>query len=560
MKLLRDKLGDSLAAISSNFSNPQLRRLQLAGAGSVTGQWAYAIALAVFAFNDGGAKAVGIVALIRTIPSAIAAPFTSTLADRLPRVAVMASASLGRAATIGSAGAVALSGGPSWLVYVLAGMTSILATAFLPAESSLLPDLARTPEELSAANVTRSTIDSIGSFVGPAIGGGLLAVTSSGAVFLVTAGTFVWSALLVSTIRPQGGLRRQVAAQPAEREHFIREAGAGFKAIAVERRLRIVIGLYSAQTLLAGALGVLVVVTALDLLHRGDSGVGLLNAASGVGGIIGALIAFALIGRKRLAADFGVGIVLWGAPLVAIGAWPNTPVALVALAFIGLGNTLVDVAGLTLLQRSAPPDVIGRVFGVLEMLLVGTIGLGAILAPVLIDVIGIRWSLVVTGAFLPVLAALTWRQLLTIDAETHAPPEVELLAEIPIFAPLPESTLERLAAQLEPVSAPAGTVVIRQGDAGDRFYVVADGEVEVTVDGVTTASLGRGEAFGEIALLRDVPRTATVTAKTPAKLLALDREAFLEAVTASPPSARAADATVGARLATARPTAGESSG
>jgi hypothetical protein len=203
--------------------------------------------------------------------------------------------------------------------------------------------------------------------------------------------------------------------------------------------------------------------------------------------------------------------------------------------------------------------VIGRVFGVLEMILVGTIGLGAILAPVLIDVIGIRWSLVVTGAFLPVLAALTWRQLLTIDAESHAPADVELLAKIPIFAPLPEPTLERLAAQLEPVSPPSGTVVIRQGDAGDRFYVVADGELEVTVDGATTASLGRGDAFGEIALLRDVPRTATVTARTPVKLLALGREAFLEAVTASPPSARAADAIVGARLTSAHPATGQGS-
>lgn len=548
MKIVREKLGDSLAAIRSNFSNPQLRRLQLAGAGSITGQWAYAIALAVFAFNHGGAKAVGIVALIRTIPSALAAPFTSTLADRFPRVAVMASASLGRTITLGSAGAVALSGGPSWLVYVLAGTTSILATAFLPAESSLLPELARTPEELSAANVTRSSIDSIGSFVGPAIGGGLLAITSSGAVFLVTAGTFLWSALLVSTIRPEGGMRRKVATEPAEREHFLREAGAGFKAIASEHRLRVVIGLYAAQTLLAGALGVLTVVTALDLLHRGNSGVGLLSSASGAGGLIGALIAFTLISRKRLAADFGIGIILWGAPLVAIGAWPHLPVALAALAFIGIGNTLVDVSGLTLLQRAAPPDVIARVFGVLEMLLVATIGLGAVLEPVLIHLVGVRWSLVATGAFLPVLAALTWRQLMKIDAESHAPPEVELLAEIPIFAPLPESTLERLAAQLETVNVPAGTVVIRQGDAGDKFYVVAEGEVEVTVDGVPTATLGRGDAFGEIALLRDVPRTATVTAKTQARLLALEGEVFVEAVTASPPSARAADAMVGARL------------
>jgi len=247
--------------------------------------------------------------------------------------------------------------------------------------------------------------------------------------------------------------------------------------------------------MLAGALGVLVVVTALDLLDRGDSAVGLLNAAAGVGGIVGALAAFALIGRKRLAADFGIGIILWGAPLAAIGAWPNIPVALAALAVLGLGNTLVDVAGLTLLQRSAPPEVIGRVFGVLEMVLVATMGLGAGLAPFLIDAVGIRWSLVVTGAFLPALAALTWRQLLRIDAESHAPSdEIRLLERIPIFSPLPGPSLERLASQLGALTVPAGTEVIRQGDHGDRFYVIESGRLRVTVDGAPSGELGPGPA------------------------------------------------------------------
>ncbi len=518
MRLLRRRFEESAAAFRGNFSNPLLRRLQLAGMGSVMGQWAYSVALAVYAYDAGGAKAVGIVALIRTIPSAIAAPFTSTLADRISRITVMVSASLGRMVTIGAAGAVILAHGPTWVVYALAGLTSILGTAFLPAESSLLPDLARTPEELTAANVTRSTIDSIGSFAGPAIGGILLAVTSSGVVFLVTAATFLWSAVLVSMIR-RGGVRKRAETEEAERSGFLREVSVGFKTIAAERRLRVVIGLYAAQTMLAGALGVLVVVTAFDLLHRGGSAVGLLNAASGVGGVIGAVAAFALIGRKRLASDFGLGIVLWGAPLAAIGIWPNTAVALIALGVLGLGNTLVDVAGLTLLQRTAPPDVIGRVFGVLEMILVGTIGLGAALAPVLIHVVGIRWALVATGAFLPALAALTWRQLMRIDAESHAPTEeLKLLEPIPFFSPLPAPSLERLASQLGTLVVPAGAEVIRQGEAGDNFYIVESGRLRVAVDGAPTSELGAGGFFGEIALLRDVPRTATVVAETESRL------------------------------------------
>ncbi len=555
MRLVKERLAESVTAFRGAFSNPALRRLQLAGAGSVIGQWAYSVAVSVYAYEQGGAKAVGLVTLIRTIPAAISAPFTSTLADRLPRVSVMAAASLTRVATIGAAGVVIEIDGPPGLVYALAGVTSILATAFLPAESAALPELARTPDELTAANVARSTIDSVGSFAGPALGGLLLAVSDAGVVLFVTAGTFLWGGLLVASIG-RAGTRRVAREAEDGRASFLRDTAGGFRTIAVERGLRVVVSLYAAQTLVAGALGVLIVVTALDLLRKGEGAVGYLNAASGVGGLVGAALAFGLVGRRRLAADFGLGIVLWGAPLALIGVWPNMPLALVALAVVGLGNTLVDVAGLTLLQRTAPPEVVGRVFGVLETLLVGTMGLGAVIAPVLIHWFGVRWSLAVTGAVLPALAALTWRRLLEIDREARAPgPELQLLEQVPLFAPLPGPALERLASRLEVVHVPAATPVIEQGASGDRFYVVADGELDVTVDARPAGSLGPGDGFGEIALLRDVPRTATVTARTDARLFALDREAFLEAVTSHPPSARAADAVVGAALSAARPRA-----
>jgi MFS family permease len=553
MRLLGQRLGESVAAFKGAFSNPALRRLQLAGAGSVMGQWAYSVALAVYAFEQGGAKAVGLLTLIRTIPAAISAPFTSTLADRLPRVAVMAAASLARVATIGAAGVVIEVGGPDGLVYALAGITSILATAFLPAESAVLPELARTPEELTAANVVRSTIDSVGTFAGPALGGVLLVVSDPGVVLFVTAGTFLWGGLLVASIGSRE--RERPAVEPETgRARFLREAAGGFRAIAGERGLRVVVSLYAAQTLVAGAFGVLIVVTALDLLDRGEGAVGYFNAASGIGGLVGAALAFGLVGRRRLAADFGLGIVLWGAPIALIGAWANVPVAVAALIVVGLGNTLVDVAGLTLLQRTAPPEVVGRVFGVLEMVLVATMGIGAAIAPLLIEWVGIRWSLGITGAVLPVLAALMWPRLLGIDAAARVPgPEFELLERVPLFAPLSGPSLERLASQLETVQVPAGTNVITQGEPGDHFYVVAEGQLDVIVDGKRTRTLGPGDSFGEIALLRDVPRTATVTAITDATLYALGREAFLEAVTSSPPSARAADAIVGARLGTAPP-------
>jgi hypothetical protein len=273
-----------------------------------------------------------------------------------------------------------------------------------------------------------------------------------------------------------------------------------------------------------------------------------------VGALAGTLVALALVGRRRLAGDFGLGIVLWGIPLVAIGIWPSTALALAMLAVLGLGNTLVDVAGLTLLQRAVPQEVLARVFGVLESLLLSTNGFGAILAPLLISGLGIRGALIATGSFLPVLAALYWRRLAEIDASARLPGiELELLRSVPIFAPLPEPTLERLSSQLVRVAVPAATAVIRQGDRGDRFYVVSEGEVDVASDGQTVAVLGPGDYFGEIALLRDVPRTATVTTRTPCVLYALEREDFLSAVTGHGPSARAADAVVGARLGAAAP-------
>jgi hypothetical protein len=265
--------------------------------------------------------------------------------------------------------------------------------------------------------------------------------------------------------------------------------------------------------------------------------------------VVGAAAALALIGRKSLAPSFGVGIVFWGAPIVLMAAWTGQTGAIVLLAVVGLANTVVDVAGLTLLQRAVPDEVLARVFGILESLTLGTIALGSILAPLLIDGFGIRGALIVTGAFLPVLAALTWRRIMAIDATaTVAVRELELLRAISFFAPLPGPSLESLASRLAPHRFAAGEVVFRQGDPGDRFYVVAEGEVDVSQDGRVLTTLGPGQYFGEIALLLDVPRTAGITARTDLGVLSLERDEFIGAVTGHPTSTEAADVVVGARL------------
>jgi MFS family permease len=222
----------------------------------------------------------------------------------------------------------------------------------------------------------------------------------------------------------------------------------------------------------------------------------------------------------------------------------------VALGVMGVGSSLVDVAGLTLVQRAVPDDVLARVFGVIQMLWLASIGIGAALVPVLISWLGIKASFIAVGALLPALVLLLGRQVARVDADAAAPEveELRILASVPIFAPLPGGSLEHVAGRLVPLRLEPNTVIVREGDAGDRFYIVAEGEIEVSQDGVPITNLTAGGYFGEIALLRDVPRTATVTARTSAVLYALDRDDFLAAVTGHPQSAEAAETVMAARL------------
>jgi MFS family permease len=537
---------ESGKAFRDVFANPALRRIELAWAASIFGTWAYGIAVIVYAFEQGGATAVGVVGLARWLAAAAVSPFAALLGDRYDKRLVMVCSDLARVVLIGCAAAAVYFDSAPVVVYLLAALVGVAATAFRPAEAALVPMLASTPEQLTAANVSASTIESIGIFGGPAIGGLLLAATGPATVFLVTAGLLLCSAVLLV------GIPSAAEPEPAERkEESIRaELLAGFRAIAGERRLRLLVGLFSAQTFVDGMLSVLIVVVALDLLDTGSAGVGFLNSAVGIGGLLGAVAAAALVGRRRLAADFGLGIFIWGVPIALVAVWPNQVFALVLLGIVGIGNTLVDVSGMTLMQRAAPDEVLARVFGVLESLLLLTVGLGALVAPLLVNWLGDRGALIVAGALLPIIIVPAWPRLTAIDQSARVPEEqLELLRGNAIFAPLPASTLEQLADRMTEVRAAAGEEIVRQGEPGELFYMIDKGAVEVAVDGQPGHELGRGDSFGEIALLRDVPRTATVTARTDVVLYALDRGTFIPAVTGSGPSLSAAEGVIGMRLA-----------
>jgi MFS family permease len=412
---LRRRLSESLRAFAEVFANPDLRRVELAWSGSVVGQWGYEVALAVFAYRAGGATAVGLVALVRLLPAAAVAPFAALLGDRFPRKRIMIAADLARVCTMGGAAVAVFAGAPAVVVYALAVLTALASTAFGPAQSALLPSLARSPEELTAANATSTTLESVGFFLGPALGGLLLTVTSVGTVFAATAALFLWSALVLSRISAdsQGD-------PSAEVESIGREALAGFRAILGERRLRLVVGLYGAQTLVAGIMRVLVVVTALQILDLGPAGVGFLNSADGVGALAGIFVLLGMITTARLSGVFGLGILMWGLPLIVLGIWPSVVLALLCFGIIGVGNVLVDVAGLTLLQRTAPDKVRARVFGVFESVFLATIGIGAVVAPLLLPPSAARRA---GGGRRRSPPWLLWRRLATVDALALSPRE-----------------------------------------------------------------------------------------------------------------------------------------
>jgi MFS family permease len=544
---LRDKVVDAGRSLRSVFANPGLRRLELAFAGSIVGDWAYAVAVALYAFEQGGPTAVGVLGVIRYVSLAVVTPFASTLGDRYSRRLVMIGSDLIRAVLVVAAAALIWTDGPRIAVYALAIVTALCGSPFRSSQASILPQLARDPIELAAANVASSTVESLGFFVGPALAGLLLAVTSIPVVYVFNAITFVWSAALVLGVRVPP--REARAPSDGEREGFLAEASAGYRAIFGDRKLLLLIGLYCGQTVVAGASLVFTVAIALDLLDVGRSGLGFIDATLGIGGLVGGFVALVLAQRGHLARDFGVGVILWSAPLLLVAAWPTITATVICMILLGLANSVVDVNAYTILQRITPEGTMARVFGAMESAVIGGMAVGALLMPVLISSIGLRWGLAVIGTSVSVLVVIGLPGLHKIDLVIEPPSGLGLLRGVPLLALLPEPTLEALARSAVRIEAAPGEAVIREGDPGDLFYIVESGEVEVTKEGRHVATLGPGEYFGEIALLRDVPRTATVTAMSETVLQALDRATFVPAVTGQGDFLEAAETAMTTRLA-----------
>jgi MFS family permease len=523
--------------VASVFRNPDLRRVELAYAGFNGAEWAVWLAMLVYAYDRGGATTAGVVAMVQLLPSVFLAPLGAVLGDRYRPGRVLVAGYLSQSAAMGATAAVLLADGPPLAAYTGAVVASTAFSLSRPSQAALVPGLVRSAEELTATNVVSGWVESMSVLVAPALTGVLLAVNGPGLVFLVGACAVLISAILVAPLP---------GPFPAEFGRVAEAATAAFLTAVVvvvrSRPTRLLLLLLGGQYLAIGGLDVLYPLLAHQVIGRGDSWAGYLNAAFGLGGAIGILATAQLVGRARLMPPLLLGVVAWMASFLGMASGAGAVGLLALLALGGVGRELVDVSGHTLLQRVAPSDLIARVFGIVEGLAALALALGAILVPVLVAIGGSTLALVGVGLVLPLLALTAGRSLRSIDADAVvAVVEISLLRSLTLFAPLDAPQLESLAGSLVKIEAQAGTEIARQGEVGDRFYVVASGTVEAVQDGRTIRTLQRGQGFGEIALLHDVPRTATCRAVEPSTLYALDKESFLSALTRHPAARTAAE-------------------
>jgi MFS family permease len=500
-------------------------------------EWAHFVALGIFAYRAGGTSAVGIAGMIRVLPAALIAPLATSLADRYRRerflvvVAVIGAAAL-------SISAVAAFANERYTVFAAAAVVGVSSTLFRPALQALLPSLATVAQELVAANSVTSILESAGTVLGPLAAAALAATLGVGSIFVAGAAALAVSAVLLARVAVEGERVKGTA-----RESPL----SGFRGIADVPGAPSLVGLIVAQTFVRGCLNVLIVVAAFDILRGGAADVGYLTAAVGIGGLVGALAGSAL--HTRLARAFALSLIFWGLPIVALAAAGELPLSMLLLAVVGAANSIEDVSGITLLQRVMPNHLLARALGIVWGLAMGAVAAGSVVAATVVGLTGTRASFVLAGLVLPILAVINYRGLRRIEASVPPPARLAVVDAVSIFAPLSLAAKELLAARLSDVTVERGDVVIREGEIGDRFYIVGEGDFTVERDAEPQQSLS-GSFFGEIALLRDVPRTATIAAASAGHLYVLLRDDFLGALTGHDRARAAAEAVADARLET----------
>jgi MFS family permease len=501
------------------------------------------VAMLVYAYRHGGAAVAGLVAVAQLVPAAVVAPAAVAVADRHSPVFLLAGGYLMQAAGM-AATATAVVAGEPLAAYAAAVVASAAVATTRPAQSTLIPSVSVTPDQLTAANVVVSWVEAAGIAVAGLLAGLLIVAAGLASVFAVCAGLGLAAALLVAGLRVP-----PLASAPQRAPAVLEGLGAGIGLAARQPQLRLMLALLTAEAVVVGALDLLFVILAISVLGRPQAWAGYLNSAYGVGAVLAAVVSATLVGRRLGLPILAAALLLSGAlAVLASGLGLAATVAL--LIVVGASRALLDVASRTLMQRSVPAQLLGRVFGLLEGLTMAGLAMGALLVPALVHLGGSRLALVGVAAVLPLAAAVGGRALFGLDSGTPVPVvQIALLRSLPLFAELPAPDLEGLAAALTPVTVSAGTVLIRQGDPGNAYYAIAAGELDASQDGHFLRRCGRGEGVGEIALLRSIPRTAAVVARTDATVYKLDRDRFLTAVLGHAPTQRQADRIADTRLA-----------
>jgi MFS family permease len=518
------------------LGNDGIRRLGLSWTLGIAADQALLVVSIVTVFNLGGVFAAGVLGATRMIPAILAGMATSSLLERFRGDRMLVVLGMVRAASAAATATAIFTAGPTLadrdltvaILFVAAAVAGAAGAPVRPIQATLMPAVARSPGELVAANTVWATGEGLGALGGPFVAGALMGINQHGLVAGLAAAAFLTSSGVAMGLRFEqatdaaGGGRHATG-----RVRFL----DGVQAVLARPVIAWSMLSVYAQSMTRGLMNALVVVAAIQLLNMGQAGAGLLSAALGFGGLLGAAVALTAGRSQRLIPIEILGLVFWGLPLVAIGVAPLAQVALLAMVVIGVSNATYDVALFTIVQRGTPNEDRAPVMSVLEAL----VGLGAVsgslLAPALIFVLGPRGALVAAGLILPILAAVMFWRTRHIQRIGVVQEElVELLRRVPAFAELPLTAVERVAAGLVPVSVAAGDALMREGEAGDRFIVVGTGEVEVLVGGQPIHRLGPGAGVGEIALLRRSPRTATVIALTDVTGYSVDAPTFLAAV------------------------------
>jgi Cyclic nucleotide-binding domain len=543
------RLGLTPEVIRAALQDPDLRRLQASWMAVNAGQWAYLVTNLVVAYNAGGAAATGLLGVASFIAPTVVSPFAGVPVARWRPERVLAAATALRVLAVAlTVGLIAVDG-PILLLVPLVLIESGAGAIGRSLQIGLQPLLARSPAELVSANVAAGTAEGLGTFAGPALSGVLLTLVGPVGAYLAVLAVY---ALAVAALAGMHVPMTKPGVAPSVR----RELAAGIRAVLRSRSSLLILSGLDVQAGVRGALLVLVVVAAIELFGMGDAGVGALNAAFGAGGVLGAIGAVALAGQSRLAPWFALALAGWGVPIVFLGLITSPALAIGLMLIIGASNAILDVAGFTLLQRTTPNADRIAVMGLLISAAGATMAIGGFLAPILVDQLGIEGALIVTGLVLPILAVVTWPGVRNADlAVVVDTARLNRIRADPLFAPLSMAVVEQLSDELVHVTFEAGEDLIQEGEPGDRYYLIERGRVVVSQAGQRMREQGPGESVGEIALLFDVPRTASVRALEPVDALTLSRDDFLGTLCGQTASRRIADTIVMERLAT-RPTGG----